>query len=86
MKSNGKLSLHEAIVVALINIDKSTFAATFKEIADYIDLRGLFDHADNNISLEEQVKLRTTQSKKRYKYLFQQIDKDSVQLLLDYNS
>lgn len=31
------LTLHEAIVIALINIDKESFTATFEEIAKYIE-------------------------------------------------
>ena len=31
------LSLHESIVIALININKDTFTASFDEIATYIE-------------------------------------------------
>lgn len=36
------LSLHEAIVITLINIDKERFSAYFEEIANYIDRKNLF--------------------------------------------
>jgi hypothetical protein len=33
------LTRHEAIVIALINMNKKTFSATFDEIATYIEKR-----------------------------------------------
>lgn len=75
----GLLSLHEAIIVALINIDKKTFAATFDEIAAYIKKRDLFEEAEN-CPLAEQIMLRSMKSKRRYHYLFHQIDENTIQL------
>jgi predicted double-glycine peptidase len=74
------LSLHEAIVVALINIDKETFTASFLDIARYIDKRGLFAERKGGIDLAEQVKLRSTLSSRQYDYLFYQIDDTHIQL------
>ena len=36
------LYLHEAIAVALINLDKDNFTSTYQEIADYIEERNLY--------------------------------------------
>lgn len=47
----NKLSLHEAIVIALININKENFSATFEEIAQYLEKHNLFEHRKGNISL-----------------------------------
>lgn len=67
-------------MIALINIDKKTFAATFDEIAAYIEKRGLFDEAEN-CPLPKQIMLRATQSGGRYRrYLFHQVDNDTIQL------
>ena len=74
------LSLHEAIVIALINIDKKTFAATFDEIAAHIDKRGLYSERRGNITLAKQVMLRSTKAKGAYSYLFHQIDDQTIQL------
>ncbi len=76
----NELSLHEAIVVALINIDKKTFSATFDEVATFIDKRGLFPIRKAGCTMLEQVMLRATQSKGRYHYLFHQIDDQTIQL------
>lgn len=74
------LTLHEAIVVALINIDKKTFTATFNEIADYIEKRNLFPDRDGIVELATQVMLRATQSSGNYLYLFEQLDKNTIRL------
>jgi len=76
----NELSLHEAIVVALINIDKKTFSATFNEIAAYIDNRNLYGERKGNITLAKQVMLRSTKAKGAYSYLFHQIDDQTIQL------
>lgn len=76
----NQLSLHEAIVVALINIDKKTFSATFDEIATFIDKRELFQDRKAGCTMAEQVKLRATISNGNYHYLFHQIDEQTIQL------
>lgn len=68
------LTLHEAIVIALININKENFTATFDEIADFIDNRGLYTKRKGEIDLAKQIMLRATKSKGNYSYLFEQID------------
>ncbi len=78
----NKLSLHEAIVIALININKKNFSATFEEIAHYIEKYNLFENRKGNISLLKQIELRSTKSKGAYLYLFKQIDESSIQLCL----
>lgn len=74
------LSLHEAIVIALINIDKKNFSATFAEIADYIENRNLYPERKGGVELSKQVMLRSTKSKGAYHYLFTQIDSETIQL------
>jgi hypothetical protein len=85
MGRKNLLSLHEAIVIALINIDKKTFIASYKEIADYIEKNGLFPNREGNIDLEIHVMLRSTKSKKRYSYLFEPLGKDSIRLRVTSN-
>ena len=70
------LSLHEAIVIALLS--NKNRKATFTEIASFIDKRGLFKNRKGNISLSEQVMLRSTKSKKKYNYLFQEVNEDTI--------
>lgn len=74
------LSLHEAIVVALININKETFSATFNEIATYIKKRNLYPVRKGNVDLVTQVMLRSTKSKGNYLYLFEQIAENKIRL------
>ena len=74
------LTLHEAIVIALINIDKKTLSATFDEIAAHIDKRGLYSERRGDITLAKQVMLRSTKAKGAYIYLFHQIDDQTIQL------
>ena len=47
-RMKNQLFLHEALVVALINIDKVTFTASFEQIADYIENRGLYSKRRGN--------------------------------------
>ena len=63
------LSLHEAITIALININKENFSASFEEIANYIEKRNLYPERKGNIDLATQVMLRSTKSKRKI-YLF----------------
>ena len=74
------LTLHEAIVVALININKETFTATFDEIATYIENRNLYTERKGNVDLATQVMLRSTKSKGNYLYLFEQITENKIRL------
>lgn len=74
------LSLHEAIVIALININKENFIATFDEIASFIDERGLYIERKRGIDLAKQIMLRATKSSGNYSYLFEQIDTNSIKL------
>ncbi|WP_141672838.1 hypothetical protein [Flavobacterium crassostreae] len=74
------LTLHEAIVIALININKENFSATFDEIADFIEKRGLYTERKGEIDLTKQIMLRSTKSKGNYIYLFEQIDNSSIKL------
>jgi len=76
----NQLYLHEAIVIALINIDKVTYTASFEQIANYIEGRGLYLERKGNISLSKQVELRSIQSKKRYAYLFKDLGNGSIKL------
>jgi hypothetical protein len=71
------LTLHEAIVVVLLNEPKRT--STFDKIAREIERRGLFPNRKGVISLSKQVELRSIRSKGRYKHLFKQIDLDVIQ-------
>jgi len=72
------LTLHEAIALALVSRKDRT--ATFAEIAGFIEKRGLYIERKGNISLSEQVMLRSTKSSKRYSYLFEEIGRDSIRL------
>ncbi|HBS88597.1 MAG: hypothetical protein A2W91_18325 [Bacteroidetes bacterium GWF2_38_335] len=72
------LSLHEAIVVALVNnCDRK---ATYAEIASFIEKRKLFTNRKGNILLEEQVRLRATLSSGGYKHLFEVINSETIKL------
>lgn len=74
------LSLHEAIVIAIINLDKENFTATFQDIADYIEVRNLYPERKGEISLAEQVMLRSTKAKGAYMYLFEEVDENTIRL------
>jgi hypothetical protein len=78
MPRKNLLSLHEAIVVALIN--RPTRSATFTEISDFIDQRNLYPIREGNIPLSIQVMLRSTKAQGAYAHLFKQLDSNSVQL------
>lgn len=74
------ITLHEAIVLALINIDKETFTATFDEIAAFIEKRGLFPERKGGVELSTQVMLRSTKAKGEYSYLFEQVGEQTIRL------
>ena len=72
------ITLHEAIVLAIISKDDRT--ATYPEIAEFIDKRGLYTERKGNIALSDQVKLRATQSRGNYRRLFEVIEKETIRL------
>lgn len=74
------LKLHEAIVIALVNIDKQTFSASFEDVANFINKRGLYSERKGKISLAKQVMLRSTKSKGKYHYLFIKVDDNNIKL------
>jgi hypothetical protein len=74
------LALHEAIIVALVNIDKQTFTASFEEIADYIENRNLYPERKGGVDLATQVMLRSTKSKGNYSYLFTEVNENHIKL------
>ena len=73
------LALHEAIAVVLLK--KHDRLATFEEIAKEIEKRNLFAERKGNITLSEQIRLRTTIKSSRYKYMFRHIKPDKIQLI-----
>ncbi|MEQ8551747.1 MAG: hypothetical protein RIC06_04115 [Cyclobacteriaceae bacterium] len=71
------LTLHEAIVIALIsNKDRQL---SFAQVAEIIEKRKLFPFRRGNITLEEQVKLRTLPSG-NYADLFEILDNNRIKL------
>lgn len=74
------LTLHEAIVIALINLNKETFSASFDEISEFIEKRNLYPKRKRGIDLKKQVMLRSTKSKGNYTYLFEQINENEIKL------
>ena len=78
MPRKNLLFLQEAIVVALINQPSRT--ASFEEIANFIEQRGLFSVRKGNISLAKQLMLRSTLSKGKYKHLFDEIGAGYIRL------
>jgi len=74
------LTLHEAIVVALINIDKTNLTASFQEIADFIEKRNLYSERKGGIDLAKQVMLRSTKANGSYSYLFERVEHDKIKL------
>lgn len=78
MPLKNLLSLHEAIVVALINRPNRT--ASFEEIANFIDDRSLYLNRKGKISLATQVMLRSTKAKGAYHHLFEEIGAGYIRL------
>lgn len=78
MPRKNLLSLHEAIVVALIN--QPTRTATFQDIADFIEKRNLYTERKGNIPLATQVMLRSTKAKGAYRHLFEDMGAGYVRL------
>jgi hypothetical protein len=83
MPLKNLLSLHEAIVVALINIYPKTRTATFEQVAHFIDKRKLYEERKGNIPLATQVMLRSTKAKGAYNHLFEMINNDSIRLRME---
>ena len=70
------LTLHEAIVLALIS--NKNRSSTFDDIAEFIEKRELFPIRKGGLSLSKQVMIRSTKSKKKYQYLFEEIDDKTI--------
>lgn len=81
MPLKNLLSLHEAIVVALIN--QPTRSATFEVIANFIEKKNLYQERKGNIPLSTQVMLRATRAKGAYHHLFEQISDNSIKLRIN---
>lgn len=71
------LTLDEAVAVVLFKQKDKT--ATFKIIADIIEKKNLFPERKGGITLEEQIKLRTTVSA-YYKVYFEYIKPNQIKL------
>lgn len=78
MPRKNLLSLHEAIVIALINQPSRT--ASFEEIAKFIEERNLYPERKGNIPLATQVMLRSTKAKGAYLHLFEEIGAGFIRL------
>ena len=78
MPRKNLLSLHEAIVIALIN--QPTRTASFDKIARFIEERNLYPEREGNIPLATQVMLRATKSNNAYAHLFEQADETTIRL------
>lgn len=78
MTQKNILKLHEAIVVALINMPDRK--GSFDRVANFIELKGLFPVRKGNILLSTQVMLRSCQSKGRYLHLFKKVGDEVIQL------
>lgn len=72
------LKLHEAIAVILLS--QPNRCATFQTIASEIETRNLFPVRKGNISLTDQVKLRTSISSSKYKHWFEFTKPDLLKL------
>ena len=78
MPRKNLLSLHEAIVIALIN--KPNRTASFDEIKLFIEQRELYPERKGDVDLATQVMLRSTKAKGAYKHLFEQMSNDTIRL------
>lgn len=74
------ITLHEAVLIVLLK--KPNRAATLEAIAKEIERRKLFENRKGNISLSEQIRLRTTLKSSRYKDLFVFREPDILRLEL----
>ena len=78
MPRKNLLSLHEAIVIALISTSNRT--SSFNEIADFIEKRNLYLNRKGNISLSTQIMLRSTKSSGSYTHLFEMLNTETIRL------
>lgn len=78
MTRKNIISLHEAVVLSLLNEPMRT--ANFKKIAQFINKRNLCPIRKGGVSLEDQVMLRTTKSKGKYSYLFEDLGAGFIRL------
>jgi hypothetical protein len=78
MPRKNLLSLHEAIVIALIN--QPTRSANFEEIAKFIEERKLYPERKGNIPLATQVMLRSTKANGAYHDLFEEVGTNQIRL------
>lgn len=72
------LSLHEAIVLALIQ--HPTRTDSFDNIARFIEKRNLYPNRKGGIPLAKQVMLRSTKSQGGYHHLFEEIGAEYIRL------
>jgi hypothetical protein len=70
------LTLHEAVVVILLN--KKDRTATFESIAEDIEKRNLFPERKGGITLAEQIKIRTSIKCSKYKHWFDFTPPDTI--------
>ncbi|TPD69762.1 hypothetical protein [Flavobacterium microcysteis] len=70
------LTLHEAVILILLK--KPNRTASYDEIAKEIEKRNLFPIRKGNISLSEQIKLRTSIASSKYKHLFQKVSENEI--------
>lgn len=83
MPKKNLLSLHEAIVIALINQPSRT--ASFEEIAAFIEQRNLYTNRKGNIPLATQVMLRSTKANGAYHHLFEETGAGFIRLRDSYS-
>jgi hypothetical protein len=73
------LTLHEAVIIVLIKQPERT--ATYETIANEIQKRKLFPDRKENVSLSEQIRLRTSISSSKYKHMFEKVSKDKIKFI-----
>jgi uncharacterized protein YceH (UPF0502 family) len=78
MLRKNLLSLHEAIVIALIS--RSNRSASFEEIAQFIEKRELYTDRKGDIPLTTQIMLRSTKANGAYSHLFEETGKEGIRL------
>ena len=72
------IKLHEAMAIILLHKENRT--ASFEEIANEINKRGLYTRKDGNELPDYQVKMRATLANKQYHHLFEFIEPDKIVL------
>ncbi|SCY25251.1 hypothetical protein SAMN02927916_1619 [Flavobacterium anhuiense] len=73
------ITLHEAIILVLIK--KANRTSSFDEIAKEIEKRNLFPERKGNITLSEQIQLRTSISSSKYKHLFEKVSENEIRFI-----